>query len=224
MLTLPSIATSLLAIVAGVLVLRLVLWWLYKPVATAETEALPHLAVVIPAFNEGPMVRRAIDSVLASRYPAERLRVIVVDDGSTDDTAVHIAAARDGSPARVTALSLPRNQGKRHALYAGLSLARARGVEVVATVDSDSMVPPRSLAALVSPLMRDARVGAVAGKVVAHNRHQNLLTRMLGVRYILGFDFIRAYQSVLRTVWCCPGALQAYRLAVVAPHLEAWRD
>ena len=71
--------------------------------------------------------------------------------------------------------------------------------------------------------MRDSQVAGVAGKVSVYNRYDNVLTRMLGVRYILGFDFIRAYQSVLKTVWC-PGALQAYRLSVIAPKLSAWRD
>ena len=213
-----TIATT----VTAVLAVRLLLWGLYRPLDAVGEDALPHLAVVIPAFNEGPMVRRAIESALQSRYPAGHLHVIVVDDGSTDDTAYHIAQAATSE--RVTAITLPDNRGKRHALYAGFSLARDWGVELVATVDSDSIVPPDSLAALAAPLVSDARVGAVAGKVVAHNRGENLLTRMLGVRYILGFDFIRAYQSVLRTVWCCPGALQAYRLEVIAPHLEAWRD
>ncbi len=224
MSTLPAIATSLLALLSVTFVVRLVLWWRYRPTAAVPTEALPALAVVIPAFNEGVMVRRAIGIVLASRYPVARLHVIVVDDGSTDDTARHIAAAASEAPSRVTTLSLPHNQGKRHALYAGFCRARALGVELVATVDSDSVVPPASLASLVAPLVVDDRVGAVAGKVVAHNRRRNLLTRMLGVRYILGFDFVRAYQSVLRTVWCCPGALQAYRLALISPHLVAWRD
>ena len=45
---------------------------------------------------------------------------------------------------------------------------------------------------------------------------------MLGVRYILGFDFVRAYQSKLKTVWCCPGALQAYRMSLIRPHLVSW--
>jgi hyaluronan synthase len=218
MLVLSTIAASIGALLA----LRLLLWARYRPTEVSSQGALPQLAVVIPAFNEGAMVHRAIESVLASRYPADRLHLIVVDDGSTDDTAHHIRSAAVAE--RVTVLTFPGNCGKRHALYAGFCLARDRGAELVATVDSDSMVPADSFAALVAPLVARPEVAAVAGKVVAHNRRQNLLTRMLGVRYILGFDFIRAYQSVLRTVWCCPGALQAYRLAVIAPHLEAWRD
>ena len=219
MLVFSTIAIALAAIIG----LRLTLWGLYRPDARVGDEALPRLTVVIPAFNEGRMVTRSIESVLASAYPKERLDLIVVDDGSTDDTARYIHEAAQASP-RVRVITLPQNQGKRHALYAGFVAAHAAGSEVVATLDSDSQVLPESLAELVSPLVGRPEVGGVAGKVSVYNRQENLLTRMLGVRYILGFDFIRAYQSVLKSVWCCPGALQAYRLSVIAPRLEAWRD
>jgi len=211
------------SLLVGVFAVRLVLWWRYRPIRLPAERAgdLPTLTVVIPAYNEGVGVRRAIDSVLASAYPADRLRVIAVNDGSKDDTGAHIEAAASACPARVRALHLPVNRGKREAVHAGFAAADS---EIIATVDSDSAVPPDSLANLVAPFMVDPGVGGVAGKVLVMNRYQNLLTRMLAVRYILGFDFIRAYQSRLRTVWCCPGALQAYRRALVAPHLGAWRD
>jgi hyaluronan synthase len=203
--------------------IRVGLWWRYRPLVPTpeECEKLPTLTVVIPAYNEGEMVRRSIESVIASEYPAHRLQVIVVNDGSKDDTGQHIDAVARLHPDRVRAIHLPRNQGKRHALFEGFRLAQG---QVIATVDSDSVVPRGSLTNLVVPFMRDARVGGVAGKVLVHNRQQNILTRMLGVRYIIGFDFVRAYQSQLKTVWCCPGALQAYRRSVIQPHLERWRD
>lgn len=202
---------------------RLVMWWRYRPVEPTwrERNELPSLSIIIPAFNEGAMVRRSIQSVLQSRYPTDRLHIIVVNDGSRDDTGAHIDAVAAENPGRVTAIHLPKNRGKRHALYAGF---RRATTEIVATVDSDSIVLPESLANLIAPFSRDRRIAGVAGKVVAHNRSENLLTRMLGVRYILGFDFVRAYQSGLRTVWCCPGALQAYRRDVITPHLDRWRD
>lgn len=211
------------AMVLFALVMRTALWWLYRPMAPTADEAahLPTLTVVVPAYNEGPGVRKTIESILASDYPPELLRVIAVNDGSKDDTGAHLDAAAAACPERVTAIHMAKNGGKRRAVHAGWSRATT---EVVATVDSDSVVPPESLANLVTPMLRDDRVAGVAGQVLVDNREQNLLTRMLGVRYILGFDYIRAYQSMLRTVWCCPGALQAYRRAVIAPHLDRWRD
>ncbi len=209
-------------LVAGLLVLRILLWAGYRPVAPIDDDTeLPTLTVVIPAFNEGPGVRRSIESVLASDYPADKLRVIVVNDGSSDDTGVHIDAAAAASSGRALAIHLPTNAGKRHAVFRGLDQATSA---LVATVDSDSTVPPESLRALVAPIVRQPGTSAVAGKVLVANRRASLISRMLGVRYILGFDFIRAYQSQLRTVWCCPGALQCYRRETIAPHLRRWRD
>ena len=204
-----------------ILAVRTALWARYRPVVLSARERvrLPSLTVVIPAFNEGGNVARTIESVMASDYPTHLLSVIAVDDGSTDDTGAFIDRVARRFPERVTAIHLPANQGKRHALYAGF---RRATTELIATVDSDSVVPPASLANLVAPMLRDPRIGGVAGKVTVDNRRANLLTRMLGVRYILGFDYVRAYQSELRTVWCCPGALQAYRRGLVQPHLGGW--
>lgn len=215
------VAVGLTALFLGALAVRLGLWLRYRPTARPSQAALPPLTVVIPAFNEGALVADTIAHVLAADYPPERLTVIAVDDGSTDDTAAHIRRAARAHPGRVTVVELPENRGKRHALYAGFKLAES---PIVATIDSDSLVARDGLANLVAPFVADPSVGGVAGRVLVLNRGESFITRMLGVRYIIGFDFIRAYQSELGTVWCCPGALQAYRLDAIRPHLEAWRD
>jgi hyaluronan synthase len=119
----------------------------------------------------------------------------------------------------VTAVRFPVNKGKREALAEGFS--RARG-EVVVTIDSDSVITKGSLLAMVGPF-RDPEVGAVAGKVKAYNLEEGIIPRMLHVRYILSFDYLRAVQSTYRTVYCCPGALAAYRVGVVRRVLEQWR-
>ncbi len=221
----PLLAWPALAMAATVGVSttwRLWLWWTYRPVATMAPDAsgLPDLTVVIPAYNEGAAVRFAISSVLASDYPQAQLRVVVVDDGSVDDTWMHILAATAGEP-RAQAIRLARNLGKRHALFAGFQRVQSG---VVVTVDSDTELAPQTLRALVAPLVRDPGVGAVAGRIEARNRQDNALTRMLAVRYRIGFDFVRAYQSRLRSVFVCPGALTAYRMDAIRDHLVAWRD
>jgi hyaluronan synthase len=219
---LPSAVAGASWLGLATLAVRVFLWLGYRPVPPCEDDALlPSLTVVVPAYNEGAGVAETLASLLASRYPADRLTVIAVNDGSRDDTGVHLDRARAALGARLTVVHLPENRGKRHALHAGLSLA---STDFVATVDSDSRVAPDTLRHLVAPFGADPRTAAVAGQVRVWNRRHNLLTRMLFVRYLLGFDFIRAYQSQLATVWCCPGALQCYRLGVIRPHLDAWRD
>jgi hyaluronan synthase len=68
------------------LVLRTVLWLIYRPSRPATFEEAPSPTVIIPAYNEGPTVKKSIYSVLEADYPRARPEVFVIDDGSTDDT------------------------------------------------------------------------------------------------------------------------------------------
>jgi len=211
---------SMLWATMGTLLLgfRTALWFRYRPCPAADMEDAPALTVIIPAYNEGAMVQMTIDSVAAARYPRERLEILVIDDGSTDDTWGYIERAARRHGALVTAVRFDANQGKRRALETGFR--RAQG-EVVVTVDSDSVIEPGTLLAMAGPF-RQATVGAVAGRVAVYNRREGLIPRMLAVRYVLAFDFLRAVQSVYRTVYCCPGALAAYRTSAVRDTLDAW--
>ena len=206
--------------IAGTVLLcvRTGLWFRYRPAAPATFEDAPKLTVVIPAFNEGPMVQQSIDSVAGAHYPRERLEIFVVDDGSTDDTWHHIQEAAARHPGVVTALQLAKNQGKRAALSEGFRHAKG---DVLVTIDSDSVIEPTALLAIAGPF-RNPRVGAVAGRVAVLNRAQGVIPRMLAVRFVLSFDLLRAAQSTYGTVYCCPGALTAYRGELVRRLLPGW--
>jgi hyaluronan synthase len=201
-------------------VIRTILWIAYRPAASATRESAPSLTVIIPAYNEGAMVLQSIESVAKADYPHDRLEILVVDDGSRDDTWSYISQAADRYPSLVTALRQDRNRGKREALALGFS--RARG-EVLVTIDSDSVIERPALLALAGPL-RDARIGAVAGRVEVYNRAHGIIPRMLHVRYMLSFDMLRAVESVYRNVYCCPGALTGLRAAGVRKVLERWKN
>ena len=204
----------------SLLVFRTVLWFRYRPFPAAGMADAPRLTVIIPAYNEGPMVLKAIESVATALYPHNRLEMFVVDDGSTDDTWVHIQRAAARYPHMVTTFRQPRNQGKRAALSVGFEKARG---EVIVTLDSDSVIEPNALLAITGPF-RDPKVGAVAGKVEVYNRRSGVIPRMLHVQYILSFDLMRAVESSYGTVYCCPGALTAYRTSVVRRVLPAWME
>ena len=212
----PSLVWAFMGLV--MLLFRTLLWFRYRTFASATMEDAPRLTVIIPAYNEGPMVRKSIASVAASAYPRDRLEILVVDDGSRDDTWAHIEAEAAEHPGLVTTLRFAENRGKRAALEAGFR--RALG-EVVITIDSDSVIDTETLLAMAGPF-RDPRVGAVAGRVQVYNRGAGVIPRMLQVRYTLAFDFLRAVQSTYRTVYCCPGALAAYRVSVVRTVLDRW--
>jgi hyaluronan synthase len=203
----------------GILVWHLVLSLRYRPAATAADEHLPEITVVVPAFNEGRQVLKTLRSLMQSDYPAEKLHIVAVDDGSQDDTWTWMKRGAAEAKGRIVALRCLENRGKRAALYEGFG--RASG-SVVVTVDSDSEVLPDTLRNLVSPLVHDARVGAVAGNVRVLNREAGILPAMLDVSFTFSFQFVRAAQSEVDTVMCCPGALTAYRRDILEAVKDEW--
>ncbi len=210
------------AIWAGLVMLllafRTALWIFYRPQRSTTLGEAPRLTVVIPAYNEGAMVLKSIESVVSARYLEERLEILVVDDGSRDDTWDYIQQAAALHPLMVTAVKFPQNCGKRAALAAGFK--RARG-EIIVTIDSDSVIEPDALLAITGPF-RNQKVGAVAGKVAVYNQHEGLIPRMLHIRYLVTFDVLRAVESTYGTVYCCPGALTAYRASAIRKVLDQW--
>jgi hyaluronan synthase len=211
-------ATYTLALLAFHLV-RTFLWWRYQAYPL-PTGTLPSVTVIIPAFNEGAMVEKSIYSVAASDYPADQLEIICIDDGSLDDTWHYIQEAQERYPHLIRAIKFTANRGKREALYAGFIQGRG---EYFITVDSDSVIEPDTIKQILAPLLQDPQIGGVAGNVKVYNRTRNLLTRMLGIRFILSFDFLRASQSMYGAVFCTPGALSAYRREAIMSILEEWR-
>jgi hyaluronan synthase len=193
-------------------------WWRYRPYPLPPGP-LPRVTVVIPAYNEGAMVEKAIYSVAASDYPADRLEIICIDDGSKDDTWEYMQRAQSRCPELIRLIRFPENRGKRQALYAGFTQGTG---EYLVTVDSDSVIEPATLKQILAPLLQDPKIGGVAGNVKVYNRGVNLITRMLWVRFVLAFDFLRASQSGYRFVFCTPGALSAYRREAIFPILEEW--
>jgi hyaluronan synthase len=193
----------------------------YKAVASHDDARLPMLTILVPAYNEGANVRVALESALASDYPADRLEILAIDDGSTDDTWSHIESVAAAHPGRITPIRQPKNGGKREALRAGF--ARAEG-ELLVTIDSDSKIEPTALRAIVAPMIDDESIAAVAGRVLVLNRDDNWLTRILSARFFLTFDLARAAQSRAGAVLCTPGALSAYRKSAVDAVVERWSE
>jgi hyaluronan synthase len=216
-----ALGAIFLLINISALVWHTVLFFRYRPVKPCRDEGLPTCTVIVPAFNEGRQLFSTLKSIAGSDYPRKKLQIIAVDDGSVDDTWHWITEARKELGKRVTAIRQPFNQGKRHALYAGFQKSTGK---VLVTVDSDSIVEPHTLRRLVSPFIRDRRVGAMAGNVRVLNLSEGVIPRMLDVLFFFSFDFTRASQSMVNTVICTPGALSAYRREVVMRVLPQWMN
>lgn len=206
---------------AGVMLWRVGLVARYRSIPSVEDDQLPTVTVIVPAYNEGAQVYRTIESLVASDYPRTRLKIVAVDDGSVDSTWGWMQRAAADHPEQVTAIHCPVNRGKRHALHEGFEHAVG---SVVVTVDSDSEVLADTLRNLVTPFVVDSRVGAVAGNVRVLNTAAGVLPRMLDVAFTYAFEFMRASESEVDAVQCCPGALSAYRLRFVKLIADRWLE
>jgi cellulose synthase/poly-beta-1,6-N-acetylglucosamine synthase-like glycosyltransferase len=127
------------------------------PAQPAPLPVLPALSVIIPCHNEAEILPAKLDDLRAADYPADKIEIIVVSDGSSDETE---AAARGADGVRVVAW--PERRGKPAALNAGVAAASG---EVLVFTDANAGIPPGSLRELVAPFA-DPRVGAVCGEQV----------------------------------------------------------
>jgi len=134
---------------------------------------MPQVSVIIPAYNQGSYLAEAVESVLAQTY--SNWEIIIVDDGSTDDTAV---VAQSFSDARIRyvyqenrGLSGARNTGIRHA-----------NGQCLTYLDADDRFLAQKLELLVKKLQEDATLGFVAGQAVPIDEHGNQIGKVFKKR------------------------------------------
>lgn len=190
----------------------------YKMFPAQDDAELPGCTVIVPAYNEGRHVAETLFSLLESDYPAEKMEIIAVNDGSKDDTMQWIRYAESKSCGRIIAVDLPVNGGKKHALYKGFMMASH---DIVVTVDSDSVVNADSLRNMVSSFA-SPDVGGAAGNIRIKNLSDGVIPKMMDVGFMFGFEIVRSAQSLIGYVMCTPGALSAYRKSLVMPFLDEW--
>jgi poly-beta-1,6-N-acetyl-D-glucosamine synthase len=172
--------------------------------AEAPAGGWPGVTILIPAYNEEQVIGGCVRAALAVDYP--NFEVLVLDDGSRDDTAEAAAAAGAGD-SRFEVVRDPQNRGKGDRLNLGFRAARH---EFVVVTDADTHLHPLALKLLVARISRSRRVGAVAGAPRVTNR-KNLLCAMqiLEVASIIGL--IRRSQALAGKVGVVAGVLGVFR-------------
>lgn len=174
----------------------------------------PNIAVVIPAWNEGLVIGPAIERLLQLDYPAERLRIFVVDDASTDDTPEIVTAMAAAHPGRVVHLRRDKGgEGKAHTLNHGLDVVLADAwTEAVLIMDADVIFARDSLRKL-SRHLADEKVGAVTAYIAEGSRDRNYLTRFIAIEYVISQLAARRAQNVDGAIACLAGGAQLHSRA-----------
>jgi hypothetical protein len=188
------------------------------PVPDAE---LPCISVLVPCHNEGRVIAHTLRALQALVYPAEKIEFLLINDGSTDDTAQVIRSF--ASDARVRLLNVPPERsarGKASALNYALTLARH---PVLAVYDADNLPEPSAIRTLASELVRRPKLAAAVGMYRAWNRRRALLTRFINIEGI-GFQWIlQAGRWVAMRLTMLPGTNYVIQKAIVEK-LGGWDE
>jgi hyaluronan synthase len=197
---------------------RFGLAWLYRPHRGRTKKTFcPSVAIIVPAYNE-PTIADTLLACLSVDYPSDLLRVVVVDDKSTDDTLKRIC---DFAAERPELIVIPAevNRGKRRAMATGIDAAG--DAEIFVFIDSDSQIAPDALGKLMQ-YFADPTVGAVAGHTDVANAATNVLTRMQAMQYYVAFRIYKSAEALFGSVTCCSGCFSGYRRDAVAPVVDSW--
>lgn len=164
---------------------------------------LDPVTVVVAARNEAQRIRHRIDNLLASHYPADRLSILIVDDGSEDETAALVSALDDE---RVRLLRLERSAGKAAALNRAMSV-----VETPLTVFADARQSfDHAAIRRLANAFADPSVGLAAGRLVL-GAHETT-----GLYWRLETDLRRA-ESAMGWAHGASGAIYAIRTRLFTP-------
>lgn len=164
----------------------------------------PTVAILVPCWNKGATLTPTIHSLLAMNYPHDKLEIVIIDDGSTDNTWEVAQEFKDNPQVR---LFQKENEGSKFsALNFGLAQTTS---ELVGCLDADSFVEPDALLEMVKAFEADPGVMAAAPSMKV-NKPKNLLELMQSVEYTFGIFYKKMFDN-LGAISVLPGPFSIYR-------------
>jgi cellulose synthase/poly-beta-1,6-N-acetylglucosamine synthase-like glycosyltransferase len=169
----------------------------------------PRVVVVVPAWNEGAVIARTLDRLVELEYPADRLRIYVVDDASTDETPDIVRGKALEYPGAVFHLRRETGgEGKAATINHGLELIQAEDwYDAVMIIDADVILTLDALRTMTRRLA-DPEVGAVTAYIKEGSEPSAYLNRFVAFEYITAQAAARRAQNVLGVQACLAGGSQ----------------
>ncbi|MGB7423820.1 MAG: glycosyltransferase family 2 protein [Ornithinimicrobium sp.] len=177
--------------------------------ALADPLHEPRVAVLVPAWNEAPVLEFSVDRMMQLDYPSFKLRMVVVDDASTDATPQLMAQKEQQYPGRVLHLRRAQGgQGKAHTLNHGLAtLLDDDWAEAILVTDADVVFQPDAIAKMARHLA-DADVGAVTAFIKEASEPPNWMNRYIGYEYVTAQLAARRAHNFVGAQACLAGGAQ----------------
>lgn len=173
-----------------------------------KAESLPAtdktVSIVVPAWNEGKSIESTIKSLLATDYPKEKFEIIIVDDGSKDDT-YKLAKKYESEQNPKVRVFTKDNGGKGSAINFGIKKSKA---EIIISMDADSIVRPDALKKMIG-YFKNEQVMSVTPSMGVY-KPKKVLEKIQQIEYYIGV-FLRKSFAIVNAIHITPGAFSAYR-------------
>ena len=200
---------AFMVVATALVVIRtlIVIYLAYRFRRSAPVDFAEPASIVIAAYNEGKVIAATLQSLLKTDYQGE-LEVIVIDDGSGDDTTAEVEkiAATD---ARVR-LIRQDNRGKARALQRGIATAKHK---LIVFIDADTHCQRHTLRHLLAPF-GNPDIGGVSGHAKVGNL-RSFIARCQSLEYTVGFNLDRRAYTRWNCITVLPGAISAIRKTAI---------
>ncbi len=174
-------------------------------------EKLPGFSIIVPVKSEEKVVKRILNALLNLDYPLKKMEIIVVDDGSTDETSRICRDYVRCYPNQIRYLQRPTSKGKPSAL--NYAFQHAKG-EIIATFDADNVPEPDSLR-LAAKCFEDPSIAAVQGRIDSINADENMLTKCVSHEMAIFYDAYLRGKAALNLFVPLAGTCQFIRQSVL---------
>ena len=164
----------------------------------------PSCTIMIPAHNEATVIGKTVEAMLNLQYPEDKLTIMVINDGSKDETASIVQQFASRS-SQVVLFNVPQGEGgkgKSRALNLGLKQVQS---EIIAIYDADNTPDPKALHYLVAQLVSHKQLGAVIGKFRTVNKNATLLTRFINIETLSFQSILQAGRWQMHNIATLPG-------------------
>jgi len=166
----------------------------------------PAVTIMVPSWNEEKTVYKTVRSLLDLNYPKEKLKIFLIDDGSTDKTWDVISRFSKYQNVRIFK---KENGGKYTALNLGLEHVQT---DFLGCLDADSVADPESLVRIMSYFEKDSSIMAVSPSIIADNS-KNIIQGAQKAEYDMSV-YIKKMLGLLGAIHVTPGPLTIFRKKV----------
>lgn len=179
---------------------------LFKKPSNIKLDSYPNVTFLVPCWNEEKTLEGTIDSICNLEYPKDKLKIIIIDDGSSDNTWGVMQRFKNEPGIKIFQ---KRNGGKHSALNLGLYHS---STDLIASVDADTTLDSKALVEIIK-YFTDPEIVAVGGSILI-NKPSSIVQKAQSVEYQMN-SYVKKMLGFSGGVLVAPGAFSVFRTEAV---------